>query len=45
VLAGADGGAIIAGVAATPPAEHPDLFGDGRAAERIADICEAFEPR
>jgi UDP-N-acetylglucosamine 2-epimerase len=45
VLAGADGGAIIAGVEATPPTEHPDLFGDGRAAERIADICEAFETR
>ncbi len=39
VLADADPEAIIAGAAREAPAEHPNLYGDGRAAERIADIC------
>jgi UDP-GlcNAc3NAcA epimerase len=43
VLADADADAIIAGAERTPPMERPDLFGDGRAAERIAGICETFE--
>jgi len=42
VLADADPHAIIAGVERRPAADHPDLFGDGRASERIADLCEAF---
>jgi hypothetical protein len=24
----------------TPPADHPPLFGDGQAAERIADVLD-----
>jgi len=42
VLADADADAIIAGAERTPPAERPELFGDGRAAERIAAICAEF---
>jgi UDP-GlcNAc3NAcA epimerase len=39
VLADADPDAIIAGVERDPPSERPELYGDGRAAERIADVC------
>lgn len=39
VLADADPDAIIAGVERELPAERPELYGDGRAAERIAGIC------
>ena len=42
VLADADADAIIAGAERTPPTERPELFGDGHAAERIAEICEGF---
>ena len=42
VLADADADAILAGVERTPPSDRPDLFGDGRAAERIADVCETL---
>ena len=41
VLVDADAEAIIAGVERRPPALRPELFGDGHAAERIADACEA----
>jgi UDP-N-acetylglucosamine 2-epimerase len=41
-LVDADPDAIVAAAARTPPAERPDLYGDGHAAERIADACEAF---
>ena len=41
VLVDADADAILAGVERTPPAGRPELFGDGHAAERIADVCEA----
>jgi UDP-N-acetylglucosamine 2-epimerase len=43
VLVDADADAIIAGAERTPPAARPELFGDGHAADRIADICEAFK--
>jgi UDP-GlcNAc3NAcA epimerase len=39
VLADADPDAIIAGAQRQAPADHPALYGDGRAAERIADVC------
>ena len=42
VLADADADAILAGVERTPPSDRPDLFGDRRAAERIADVCETL---
>jgi len=42
VLVDVDQHAIIAAAQRTPPAERPDLYGDGHAAEKIADICEAF---
>ena len=39
VLVGDDAAAIAAAVAAPPrPAEWPPLYGDGHAAERIADV-------
>jgi UDP-N-acetylglucosamine 2-epimerase len=38
-LVGSDPGRIVAAVGeATAPAEHPDLYGDGRAADSIADL-------
>jgi UDP-N-acetylglucosamine 2-epimerase len=42
VLADADAHAIIGGAERRPPSGRPDLFGDGHAAERIADLCESF---
>ena len=42
VLADADADSIIAGADRTPPRERPELFGDGHAAERIADLCAGF---
>jgi UDP-GlcNAc3NAcA epimerase len=42
VLVDADAGAIIAAVGRVPPEERPDLYGDGHAAEKIADLCESF---
>jgi UDP-GlcNAc3NAcA epimerase len=39
VLAGTDAASVAAAVAeAAPPEEHPPLYGDGRAAERIAEL-------
>jgi UDP-N-acetylglucosamine 2-epimerase len=45
-LAGADPDRIVAAVAARPGAEtpHPELYGDGRAAERIAAILAGETP-
>jgi UDP-N-acetylglucosamine 2-epimerase len=42
VLVDADAGAIIAAVERVPPDNRPDLYGDGHAAEKIADLCESF---
>jgi UDP-N-acetylglucosamine 2-epimerase len=41
-LVGSDPDRIVAAVAeASPPAEHPPLYGDGRAAERVAELLAA----
>jgi UDP-N-acetylglucosamine 2-epimerase len=42
VLVGADADKIIAAAERTPPLERPDLYGDGRAAERIAGLMQEF---
>jgi UDP-GlcNAc3NAcA epimerase len=42
VLVDSDADAIIAATERTPPVERPDLYGDGHAAEKIADLCESF---
>lgn len=45
-LVGADSDRIEAGVQralASSPAEHPDLYGDGRASERIAEILTSLK--
>lgn len=39
VLVDADGDALLAAADRTPPTERPDLYGDGHAADRIAEIC------
>lgn len=41
-LVDVDGTAIVGATERTPPASRPHLYGDGHAAEKIADICEAF---
>lgn len=40
-LVDADPAAIVSAASRTVPAARPDLYGDGHAAERIAEICEA----
>jgi UDP-GlcNAc3NAcA epimerase len=42
VLVDVDPHAMISGAQRTPPTERPDVYGNGHAAEKIADICEAF---
>lgn len=42
VLVDADPDAVVAATERTVPAARPPLYGDGHAAEKIADICEAF---
>jgi UDP-GlcNAc3NAcA epimerase len=45
-LVGADPERLVAAVSdARPPAERPALYGDGRAAERIADLLATIPPR
>jgi UDP-N-acetylglucosamine 2-epimerase len=45
-LVGDDPDALAAAVRdATAPAEHPDLYGDGRASERIAELLATIPPR
>lgn len=39
VLVDADGAAMLAAADRTPPAARPDLYGDGHAADTIAQIC------
>ena len=43
-LVGLDAGAVREALAGglAPPAEHPPLYGDGRAAERIASVIAAW---
>ena len=40
-VAGTDEARIRAALAKEPPSEHPDLYGDGHAAERIAAVLVA----
>ena len=42
VLVDADPDALVAATEKAPPASRPSLYGDGHAADKIADICEAF---
>ncbi|MGZ4142583.1 MAG: non-hydrolyzing UDP-N-acetylglucosamine 2-epimerase [Actinomycetota bacterium] len=42
VLVDTDAEALIAAAERTPPSERPALYGDGHAAEKIADLCERF---
>ena len=44
-LVGLDAGAVREALAGgpAPPAEHPPLYGDGRAAERIASVIAAWD--
>jgi UDP-N-acetylglucosamine 2-epimerase len=42
VLVDLDAGAALAALERPRPAEHPDLYGGGRAGERIRDAIEAF---
>jgi UDP-N-acetylglucosamine 2-epimerase len=45
-LAGDDPDRIVEAVrAAVPPAGHPDLYGDGKACERIAELLATIRPR
>jgi UDP-N-acetylglucosamine 2-epimerase len=46
VLAGTDAETVAGAIAAAaPPAERPALYGDGRAAERIAELLDTVSPR
>jgi UDP-GlcNAc3NAcA epimerase len=42
VLVDLDAGAACAALERTPPAERPELYGDGRAGERVADAVAAL---
>jgi UDP-GlcNAc3NAcA epimerase len=45
VLVDLDAGAALAALDRRPPAERPELYGGGRAAQRIADVLSAYTPR
>jgi UDP-GlcNAc3NAcA epimerase len=46
ILVGDQASAIVAAVAATPPSEHPELYGDTHAADRIvARLKQGVPPR
>jgi UDP-N-acetylglucosamine 2-epimerase len=46
VLVGLDASAALAALGATPPpGARPELYGGGRAAERIVDVISAYTPR
>jgi UDP-GlcNAc3NAcA epimerase len=46
VVAGTDAASVAAAIAEAAPArEHPPLYGDGRAAEKIADLLDTMAPR
>ncbi len=40
-----DAGAALAALDRRPPAERPDLYGDGHAAERVAEVIAAYTAR
>ena len=44
VLVGLDAPAALAASTRRPPAERPELYGGGRAAERILDVVSAYTP-
>jgi len=41
VLVGLDRAAALAALARTPPSERPELYGDGRAGERVVSSLSA----
>jgi UDP-GlcNAc3NAcA epimerase len=43
-LVGLDADAALRAIAAPPPAEHPPLYGDGRAGERVAEAVASRFP-
>jgi UDP-N-acetylglucosamine 2-epimerase len=45
VLVDLDRDAALAAVERTPPAERPELYGGGRAAERVRDVVSAYTAR
>ena len=45
VLVDLDRDAALAALERTPPAEHPELYGGGRAAERVRDVVSAYTAR
>jgi UDP-GlcNAc3NAcA epimerase len=45
VLVDLDRDAVLAALDRTPPAEHPELYGGGRAAERVRDAVSAYTAR
>ena len=45
VLVGLDREAALAALERTPPADRPELYGGGRAAERVRDAVSAYTPR
>jgi UDP-GlcNAc3NAcA epimerase len=45
VLVDLDGDAALAAVQRTPPAERPELYGGGLAAERVRDVVSAYTAR
>ena len=45
VLVDLDGGAAVAALDRRPPAERPELYGGGRAAERVRDVVSAYTQR
>jgi UDP-N-acetylglucosamine 2-epimerase (non-hydrolysing)/UDP-GlcNAc3NAcA epimerase len=45
VLVDLDAEAALAALANRPPAERPELYGGGRAAERLAEVVLAYTGR
>jgi UDP-GlcNAc3NAcA epimerase len=45
VLVGLDTEAALAALERTPPPERPELYGGGRAAERVCDVVAAYTQR
>ena len=45
VLVDLDGGAALAALEQRPPAERPDLYGGGHAADRVRDVVAAYTAR
>jgi UDP-N-acetylglucosamine 2-epimerase (non-hydrolysing)/UDP-GlcNAc3NAcA epimerase len=42
VLVDVDRGAALAAVERTPPAERPELYGGGHAAERVCEVLASY---